>query len=788
MGFNAGVVQVLLTGDWSELDRALKASEDRLKKVGERLSSIGQRLTVGLTVPLVGVGFAALRAASSLEASEQRFNAAFGSMSEGARDWSRQVAAAVGRSDDNIREGMSQIQQTLSAIGFTTPAAAALTRQLTTLAETLRLVRGADAAQAYEAIALAVAGTTRGLRQFGLVVTEDMMRQTLLASGVRNLGKELTAGQRALATTIVLQQQLRGDLGRTGAAVDSLRGRWQSMRERLEDVLEELGTALAPVFLAAMGAVIALAGAAAGLAHGLGELGPAAVYIIGLVATLAAAVGPLTFIVGKLILAFSAAPALFSAVAVKIAVVIAALAALGTWAVLFIRDWDVVKLRFLLIWTEIKDAFFSTLVSLAQGLASISGFFGAAAQGPRAFFEALRAGRLGDFAPDAVRRLVANLEALRDAAVGAGSGAIQRLEAQIAAVANSASAARPDLASLQQQIADLIQTILGAGGIPGGTGSQAITDAMKRLTEGTRQLDFQSAMLGERFDEQRQRAQLLESVVLDLAGAGVSLDTVLDAQGTTLADLTTEWLGLTMALEQTAKQKQFLMQVMDEGRRVTEETRRPTEQYAAAVQHLRELLSAGAIDQETFNRALRAAREGFAAAAFDLEIEVRSEGLRLGEQLIEGIIVGTGNLADMLRRTVARIISRYVIHEIEQLLDIASPSGVAQAWGASVIAGFAGGLLGDRNVLARASGLAFGALHPPRLPALEHGRALPLLRARGPGETGLLHLTQQNTFEIRALDAADVASTLERNRGVLHRLTLDAVRESRAFRRGLTGA
>ncbi|MBX6323304.1 MAG: hypothetical protein IRY94_15880, partial [Rhodospirillaceae bacterium] len=55
-------------------------------------------------------------------------------------------------------------------------------------------------------------------------------------------------------------------------------------------------------------------------------------------------------------------------------------------------------------------------------------------------------------------------------------------------------------------------------------------------------------------------------------------------------------------------------QLREEGRRLVEQLRTPTEAYAATVERLSGLLRAGAIDQETFDRALARANEDLAAA------------------------------------------------------------------------------------------------------------------------------------------------------------------------------
>lgn len=68
------------------------------------------------------------------------------------------------------------------------------------------------------------------------------------------------------------------------------------------------------------------------------------------------------------------------------------------------------------------------------------------------------------------------------------------------------------------------------------------------------------------------------------------------------------------AREQLAQTLRAEERLREEGRRLVEATRTPMEEYVATLEHVGTLLKAGAIDQETFNRALAGASEGLAAA------------------------------------------------------------------------------------------------------------------------------------------------------------------------------
>lgn len=104
-----------------------------------------------------------------------------------------------------------------------------------------------------------------------------------------------------------------------------------------------------------------------------------------------------------------------------------------------------------------------------------------------------------------------------------------------------------------------------------------------------------------------------------------------------------------------------LNDVMAEGKRLFEDTRTPAEAYNLEIQHLNELLEAGAIDQDTYNRAVVQAQEGFdrAAESADKMGRAAEDAARTAGEGLRGLIDGTETwneaLADVLE-SLARIV------------------------------------------------------------------------------------------------------------------------------------
>lgn len=120
---------------------------------------------------------------------------------------------------------------------------------------------------------------------------------------------------------------------------------------------------------------------------------------------------------------------------------IAAVAALGTWAVLLISDWDVAKLRFVLLWTEMKvavaDAVAFTLKWLAKIPRGMPGMLGAMGEAARLAGNDINAALEGWVAESAVT--IERLEAAINANAGQ-QGPWQKLKNMVKNVRESIGA------------------------------------------------------------------------------------------------------------------------------------------------------------------------------------------------------------------------------------------------------------------------------------------------------------------------------------------------------------
>jgi hypothetical protein len=167
----------------------------------------------------------------------------------------------------------------------------------------------------------------------------------------------------------------------------------------------------------------------------------------------------------------------------------------------------------------------------------------------------------------------------------------------------------------------------------------------------------------------------------------------------TIRVLSGEIETLTIDMDGATESAGRLADMMSEGARVFESTRTPAEAFDLELERLNNLLIFGAIDWETYERAVqdaskaleRASETGNEAAESVgatiggfLQSELQFAGEQGGRALIQGILDGTEDLKQTLKRVLKRFVEEAIIAVFKIGLGIASPSkvmmGFGQAW------------------------------------------------------------------------------------------------------------
>lgn len=309
-------------------------------------------LALGAGITAVGIGGAVMftglvKGASDLEESIQKLDVIFDQIAPDELASKVDILTnSFGLSDRSAVTFLGNTGDILTGLGFADKAALDMSVSVSTLAVDLASFTNIEggAARVTDILNKALVGEREGLKSLGVVVTEEMVKEQLLASGKENLtGTSLTQAKAEAVLQLVLGQSSNalGDYERTQG---SFANQSRLLTERLTDLKDSLGKELLPLFTKLVGILVKVV-------NWFNKLNPTVrkwIVIGAAVATgLALIIGPILMIIA-LLPALIAGVGTLSAVSLPLTIlpllIAAAIVALIAAGVLLVKHWDKVKI------------------------------------------------------------------------------------------------------------------------------------------------------------------------------------------------------------------------------------------------------------------------------------------------------------------------------------------------------------------------------------------------------------------------------------------------------------
>ena len=382
---NAAQLNLKLGIDVSNLSRELGKVESKLAKFGSQMQNIGSTMTQSLTLPIIGLGAASLKAFADIEKLENGLIAIMGS-SEAAStelDKLRKVAENPGLALPEVVKASA----TLQSVGMSADAARETITQFGNAT-----ARAGEGAETFDGVIVALGQISavgkvtqedlnqikERLPEFARVMKEEF--GVVTAEGIRELG---------ISSEEFIQRSV-GALGELERANGGLANTFDNLKDNVGASLAELGKAInESLNLEAVAA--SLSEGIQRLVNGFKSLNPETQGFIVKSGLIVAAIGPAIFIVGKLITTFGALVGTtrlimetftklkgvivgaFTTILKNPAIlaVTAAIAAIGAISLYVYDNWKAFKDRFTNIWISIKNAVLSNVAKLMQGIDSV---------------------------------------------------------------------------------------------------------------------------------------------------------------------------------------------------------------------------------------------------------------------------------------------------------------------------------------------------------------------------------------------------------------------------------
>lgn len=306
------------------------------QQVGDRMKKVGAAMTIGLTLPIVAMGAASIKAASDFEETKNKAVVVFAEMADSVVQNANKSATALGISKTQYLDYASSIGAALTAGGMgikeSTELAEGAVKHFADVAS-FHNARVEDVAVAWQS---AIRGQYEPIQRYFPFITNEYLKTYGIANGMLEANtKNLTANQRALIlNAIALNEELNPALDDFAETSGGLANQSRILKAQWQDALVMLGQNLLPVALKVVAALNQMLEAFNKMSPGqqkvlLGFLGLLAlagplISLLGTVVSVASGIAGLPAVLGGLGISLGAVSATVTGVAVPAVVALGA--------------------------------------------------------------------------------------------------------------------------------------------------------------------------------------------------------------------------------------------------------------------------------------------------------------------------------------------------------------------------------------------------------------------------------------------------------------------------------
>lgn len=231
----------------SIMTRRIRAVNVSLAKTSFLLLGVGVAMRA-LGRDVVGTFGPAIRQAISFEETMNRFNIVFGSSAGAVDDWSQRTAAAINRSELEMKEFLAQFQTFFVGFGFDRGFAAGLSQSISTLISDISSFQELTDKDVGQRIFAGLSGSTEALDKLGISARRAQVEMELLRQGIKF--NEATEQEKVLARlnlVIRATTDAAGDAFNTYSSFANMLKGLQAEFQRLQIAVgQTLTTALRP--------------------------------------------------------------------------------------------------------------------------------------------------------------------------------------------------------------------------------------------------------------------------------------------------------------------------------------------------------------------------------------------------------------------------------------------------------------------------------------------------------------------------------------------------------------
>ncbi|GGL55182.1 phage tail tape measure protein [Halocalculus aciditolerans] len=298
-GFTAGATRA---------EQSMDSLEDRARSLGASMQDVGAQMSMFVSLPLLAAGAASVKVASDIQELQNRMEVTFGESTQQIVSWSKTFARETGRSRYQMQKLATTLGTTFSSMGFAEDRVISMSQKLSQLAVDLSSFYNVSTSDALNRLRSGLVGNHEALDKFGIAITEARLKQEAYRAGIAATGAELTEQEKILARMSLIQRSASDAQGDAARTSEEFANQLRSLKAQARETAAIYGEMLIPT-------AKTLVTTTRGLTEWFGSLSTRQRQVVIGLSAVAAAMGPLIFLLGTSLSLFAGASAGASALA-----------------------------------------------------------------------------------------------------------------------------------------------------------------------------------------------------------------------------------------------------------------------------------------------------------------------------------------------------------------------------------------------------------------------------------------------------------------------------------------
>jgi hypothetical protein len=243
---SVGLLTIAFGADLRGFDKAMKKAQKSVKKFGASMQRTGENLTRNITLPVLGLGIAAIKMASDYEESLNKVRVSFGTTSHAVESFAKTTLTNFGIAEGSALEMASLFGDMGTSMGLTEKEAAKMSISMVGLAGDLSSFKNISNEIATTALASVFTGETESLKKLGIVMTEANLKQFALENGISQSIKTMSQAQKVQLRYNFVMSKSANALGDYLKTSDGVANSTRKLQESIKQLAEKFGTLLIP--------------------------------------------------------------------------------------------------------------------------------------------------------------------------------------------------------------------------------------------------------------------------------------------------------------------------------------------------------------------------------------------------------------------------------------------------------------------------------------------------------------------------------------------------------------